>query len=137
MSKKSKIEELRSKRIACSCGHKLFIIVPKENGELGANCFMCGEEKYVVVTASQMSKEIDLSNKPHRGLMRSYQERDGKNAVYCYACNNLWLDPNGYPIGHTKTHCCGQVTETIIPEYLLSRLGYTNGLRGVEKIASE
>lgn len=52
MSEKSKIEELRDKRAACSCGHKLFIIVPCGNGMESANCFMCGEEKCVVVTAS-------------------------------------------------------------------------------------
>ena len=62
MSNKSTINELRNKRSACSCGHKLFIIVPCENGQFSANCFLCGEEKCVVVTASQMREEEAYEN---------------------------------------------------------------------------
>ena len=58
--------------------------------------------------------------------MVKYHERDNKNAVYCYVCNSLFIDKNGYPIGHTKTHCCGQETETIISnmnlDYVTTRL---------------
>jgi hypothetical protein len=44
MSNYEEVEELRNKRLACSCGHRLFMIIPKENGELDAHCFMCGKE---------------------------------------------------------------------------------------------
>ena len=54
MNKYTEVEELRNKRDACSCGHKLFIIVPQENGELNCCCFLCGEVKYVVVAASYL-----------------------------------------------------------------------------------
>ncbi len=52
MSKYEEVEELKGRRDACSCGHKLFIIVPEESSnKLYCHCFMCGEVKYEVIKA--------------------------------------------------------------------------------------